>query len=120
MVESSMPATAAVVAASMRKLWPAYCCWGNPMVARMVRIWAMNHGFVTGSPDGSIKKGPGRSPREVVYSIMAVTGHRLSPVRPTTMSDPAPNWSHFGGSAPCLGSVGCRQPRRPMRDEWSY
>ena len=38
-VESSMPASAAVVAAPILKLWPAYWCCGKPMSFNNIRIY---------------------------------------------------------------------------------
>ena len=95
MVESSIPARAADVAAPIRKLWPAYSCWENPSTARTARIRLTNHALVIGLPSKFWKNSPGRSCRREIYDRSADTGHRAQPVRPTTMFTPAPNWSHF-------------------------
>ena len=94
-MESSIPARAADGAAPMRKLWPAYSCWGNPNTARTARIRLTNHALVIGLPFKFRKKAPGRSCRREIYDRRADTGHRAQPVRPMTMSTPTPNWSHF-------------------------
>ena len=90
-----MPTSAAVVAAPILKLWPAYCCCGRPTAPRMVLSCVTNQDFVTGTVEFSLKKGPGWAPRDEEYSRMAATGHIVASVRPTTTSDPVPNWSHL-------------------------
>ena len=62
---------------------------------RMLRISDTNWLFVKALLSKSIKNGPGLSPRMVIKLSIAATGQRVDPVRPTIMSDPTPNWSHF-------------------------
>ena len=94
-VESSMPARAAEVAAPMRKLCPAYSSCGRPREERTARTCCTNHDFVTGDPCVVMKKGPARSWRSYMYDTTAVTGQMGVSVRPTITSTPLPNWSHF-------------------------
>ena len=42
-----------------------------------------------------------------IYAKSAATGHRAQPVRPMTMSTPAPNWSHFDCLRWILNMDGC-------------
>ena len=58
-------------------------------------IWVMNWGLVTVARDASRKKGPGWSPLTLMYWRIAATGQIRVPVRPMTMFNPEPNWSHF-------------------------
>ena len=94
-VESSMPARAAEVAAPMRKLCPAYSSCGRPREERTARTCCTNHDFVTGDPCAVMKKGPARSCRSSMYDTTAVTEQMGMSVRPTITSTPLPNWLHF-------------------------
>ena len=94
-VESSTPAAAAVVAAPIRKLWPAYWSYCKLREFRMLRMCLVNDCFVTALCEQSTKNGPGLSPQISIYLRIAVTGQRGECTRPTTTSDPTPNWSHL-------------------------
>ena len=94
-VESSMSARAAEVAALMRKLCPAYSSYGRPREERTACTCCTNHYFVTGDPCAVMKKGPSRFCRSSMYDTTAVTGQMGVSVRPTITSTPLPNWSHF-------------------------
>ena len=89
-VESSTPANAAVVAAPIRKLCPAYWPWGTPRVTNILRISPTNVFFRRGFPAASMNRGPGRSPRLAKYPSTAATGQRLVSVWPRTTSTPFP------------------------------
>ena len=86
---------AAVVAAPIRKLCPAYCCCGRPIESSIWRSCVMNQDFDTTLCDESTKNAPELLPLEEMKLTIAFTGHTLEPVAPITMSDPWPNWSHF-------------------------
>ena len=90
-VESSKPTFAAVVAAPMRKLWPAKCRYGRPTAVRASLTLATKYDFVSGSPSARIKKGPTADPLCIMYVTHAVTGQRVSCVRPTKTSIPWPS-----------------------------
>ena len=94
-VESSTPAMAAVVAAPIRKLCPAYCCRGRPTAVRISRSCSMNHAFRAGCVAARLKNTPAAGPLTAMYLRIAVTGHNGRPVDPTMMSAPVPNWSHL-------------------------
>ena len=59
MVESSIPACAAAVAAPILKLCPAYRNWSRPIWANTFRTAVTNQLFVKGLPSWNWKKGPG-------------------------------------------------------------
>ena len=94
-VESSIPAAAAVVAAPILKLWPVYWCWGRPMEHRISRICSTNLCLVMTAWEESMKKGPVWLPLRLMYCIRADTGQSEFPIRPNTTPDPEPYWSHF-------------------------
>ena len=62
-VESSIPAAAAVDAAPMRKLWPAYFAWLNPAIERALRNSCTKMSLVRNAPCAMMKSGPGALPR---------------------------------------------------------
>ena len=94
-VESSIPARAAAVAAPIRKLWPAKCWYGRPPACSASRTWWVNFAFVRGSPFANLKNGPASVPRIAIYAVTPATGHSVQPVLPTNTSTPLPNWSVF-------------------------
>ncbi len=94
-MESSIPFFAAVVAAPIRKLWPAYWSWGRPSPLRIARIWVVNHGLVMVFPFLSRNNGPGAERRLAKYWVSAITGHTFLRVQPKKMWAPLPHWSHF-------------------------
>ena len=61
----------------------------------MLRVLATKWGFVLALPCLSTKNRPAWSPLEPMYCKTADMGQRRLPVRPTMMSDPAPEGSHF-------------------------
>ena len=93
-MESSNPAMAAV-AAPIRKLCPAYWDWSSPRSCRIRLTRPTNQALTTTSLLGCRKKALLREPLTSRYLTIAATGQSSSPVRPTTTSVPAPNWSHL-------------------------
>lgn len=61
-VESSIPAAAAVVAAPILKLWPASWCCSRLVAVRISRIWDTKCGLVIALFAESTKNVLGRSP----------------------------------------------------------
>ena len=90
-VESSIPALAAVVAAPIRKLCPAKLLYGRSAASKAVLTCCVNFALHNGFPPLNLKNGPGVAPRIAIYASMAVTGHNLQPVLPTNTSTPFPN-----------------------------
>ena len=62
-VESSIPAAAAAVAAPILKLWPANDKLSKPLAASAFRSSVTKSGFRMGCPSRMTKNGPGWSPR---------------------------------------------------------
>ncbi len=60
--ESSIPASAAEVAAPILKLCPAYWSDGRPMPCRVTLSCWVNHTLITVRPSCSLKKGPWAGP----------------------------------------------------------
>ena len=94
-VESSIPALAAAVAAPIRKLCPAKLLYGRPTAIRASLTLATNLGFVKGDWLANLKNVPLLEPRTTTYAVTASTGQSVSPVRPIYTSTPFPNWSVF-------------------------
>ena len=65
-VESSMPAWAADVAAPSRKLCPEYKVASKPASVNTSHTKDTNWGFVRGAPSSLQKKGPGVGPRMAI------------------------------------------------------
>ena len=61
-IESSIPAIAAIVAAPVWKLCPTWCCWGKRISLRMWYISSTNKCLATILCDKSRKKAPGWVP----------------------------------------------------------
>ena len=57
-VESSKPTLAAVVAAPIRKLWPANCDSGSPIAYNAALTCCVNVAFVSGFPFLNLRNGP--------------------------------------------------------------
>ena len=92
-VESSIPAAAAVVATPILKLWPAYWCWGRPMEYQ--DLASPFHKSLLGDDClGGVYEAVWL-PLRLMYCIRADTRQSEFPVRPNTTSDPMPYWSHF-------------------------
>ena len=75
------------------KAVPANCSCGRPSSRRASLTMLTNRVLVSGVPSGNKKNGPGDDSLCTMNAHTAVTGHSVSPVHPTTMSIPSPNWS---------------------------
>ena len=95
MREFSKPMDAAVVAAPMRKLWPANCSAGRFAFFSTFRTSSTNCNRVRGRPSCQMNSGPGLSPRFAKYDSKAVTRQSLSLVRPTVIRTPCRKGSVF-------------------------
>ena len=116
-VESSIPAFAAAVAAPIRKLWPAKLMYGSPTASSALRISCVNFGFVKGWPFWNLKKGPSWGPLIAMYAVVAAIGHRGHPVLPTYTSTPLPSWSvldRFSLIFSIVGSFGLSMATSPQ------
>ena len=82
MSESSRPRSAAVVAAPILKLWPAYLLSSSPRVWSAARTLLTTWDFSTGLPLGWQNKGPSAPPLSARYARRAATGHRSLPDLP--------------------------------------
>ena len=88
MVESSMPLSAAVVAAPIRKLCPAYTLGSYPRAERADRTREVKASLDSGDELWNRKNGPGEGPRMARKAEIAATGQRSSPVMPRKMEMP--------------------------------
>ena len=92
MRESCRPRNAAVVAAPMRKLWPAYNEESIPHFARVDLKNNTKQSQVRQRPSANLNRGPDDFPRSTKYPSMAETGQIMSePVAPTDSVAPLPN-----------------------------
>jgi len=114
-VESSMPAWAADVAAPILKLWPAKLSCGRPRAWRACLILKVNTDLVRGCPFLKRKNGPGPVPLAAMYWRLAVTGHKEHAVFPIYTSTPFPSWSVFDFLRWILDFLYSLLPRPPMQ-----
>ena len=87
-MESCLPRSAAVVAAPIRKLWPAYFVGSIPGDHKAFLMWEIYLCFVKGVLSLNWNIGPGEFPRIAKNAVTAATGQRSSPVFPTKMCTP--------------------------------
>ena len=73
--KSWIPFSAAVVAAPIRKLWPAYWVQVKPIADSAVRSACTKRFLVRAFPSLYLKKGPGWELRMTVYPGFAAIGH---------------------------------------------
>ena len=89
-VESSILAEAADVAAPILKLSPEYRVAEGPARDNVPRTWATENALVRGEPSFKRKIVPGAEPCADIYERHADTGHILDLVFPTLMLTPYP------------------------------
>ena len=93
--ESSIPTSAAAVAAPMRKLWPvtaASAAGSIPDDIRASRTATTNRRLVSGKPSWNRNRGPWACPRKAIYANTADTGQISWCVRPKSQT----KWVGFG------------------------
>lgn len=81
-----MPHTAAVVAAPMRKLWPAYLVSSMPACHSAEHTACRNASLVSGVPFLKQSSGPGELSGTEINASSADTGHTKSLACPRHMS----------------------------------
>ena len=95
MVSTGIPQTAAVVAAPIRKLCPAYSSGLRPALARTFLSAITRRWRVRASPDLNRNSGPSPGPRIAIYASMAATGQSGVSVLPMYIVTPYLNGSVF-------------------------
>ena len=92
---SFIPRLAAVVAAPLRKLWPENGSPSTPALVSAAHTLSTSLALVNGFLSWKMNSGLGPAPLVTRQSIIAITGHKVQPVRPTNMSTPALKGSVF-------------------------
>ena len=77
--ESSTPAIAAVVAAPILKLWPAYFPASIPALPSAALKHRTSFSLDKGAHEAKVKNGPFSLPCTAMYAATALTGHRSLP-----------------------------------------
>ena len=117
MVESSMPALAAVVAAPIWKLCLANWDSGSPIACNGALTYCVKVAVVSGFPYLNLKNGPWSTPRTAVKFKTACTGHKGQSILPTNTYTLFPNWSVLdilNAPEELEGMQGCQLPHLPM------